>query len=312
MPNPVLATLALEIPTGAAPGEVHLLPPGPFRAEDGRPFDAKAWLLDATIAAQVAARRAAKLGDTLIDYEHQSLHAERNGQPAPAAGWFRALEWRDAGLYAVDVKWTERARSLIAAREYRYISAVFTYLPSSGEILELISAALTNTPALDGLDALIAARREATLEPKPKEPQMADATVAALSHERDSLKTEVAALKASVETLTTERDAAKAKLADYEAKAAKAALAAETAERDALISVALEGDAAKLVPAQEAWAKTQKLADLKHYLDTTPPIALLNRQTGGKASPAALSKDEAAFSEKLGVSKEAFLQAKGN
>jgi len=50
-------------------------------------------------------RVAAAAVDYVIDYHHQTLLAEKNGQPAPAAGWFDALEWREGdGLYAIDVR----------------------------------------------------------------------------------------------------------------------------------------------------------------------------------------------------------------
>ncbi|MCO6441344.1 MAG: hypothetical protein J5I81_09720, partial [Nitrococcus mobilis] len=67
---------------------VQLLPDGQFRARDGRPHDAPGWLIDAAVAERLIARTAAQASATVIDYEHQSLWTELNGQPAPAAGWF--------------------------------------------------------------------------------------------------------------------------------------------------------------------------------------------------------------------------------
>ncbi|MGL9774408.1 MAG: phage protease [Sodalis sp. (in: enterobacteria)] len=49
------------------------------------------------------------------------MHARENGQPAPSGGWYSQLKWVEGlGLFAVDVEWTERARTLIAAGEYRF------------------------------------------------------------------------------------------------------------------------------------------------------------------------------------------------
>ncbi|ABK45571.1 Mu-like protein prophage I protein-like protein [Magnetococcus marinus MC-1] len=80
----------------------------------------------------------------LVDYEHQSMHAEYNGQPAPAAGWIETLEYvAGQGLYAT-VRWTERAKEMIRAGEYRYISPAFNYDNRTGAVSSLISAALTN------------------------------------------------------------------------------------------------------------------------------------------------------------------------
>ena len=304
-----LAALTLELVPAegdAVPTDAHLLHPGPFRANDGRPRDVPAWMLDSVIAAAVVARASQRSSDTLIDYEHQSLHTERNGQPVPAAGWFRDLEWCEGkGLYAVGIRWTDRARGLIAAREYRYISAVFSYHQQTGEVLEIVSVALTNTPALDGLDDLIAARKNNS-NPNPKENHMADEAreTAALTQERDGLKTEVAALKTTVEMLTRERDDARSKLADIEAKAAEAALAVEKVERDSLLE--------RVPPALKASVGNLPLAALKEYVEKAEPLGLLTRQVDGKPAPnaAALTKEEVAFCEKLNVSHEDFNKAK--
>lgn len=75
------------------------------------------------------------------------------------------MEWREgSGLYAIGVEWTENAAAMIAAGEYKFISPVFGY-NRRGEVIELLHAALTNTPALDGMDAvmLAAASRLASL-----------------------------------------------------------------------------------------------------------------------------------------------------
>ncbi len=94
----------------AAEREIQLLPAGEFAARDGRPGKGGKWKIDAAIAAALIALAEARTTPFVLDYEHQTLHAERNGQPAPAAGWFKTLEWREGkGLYATDVQWTERA-----------------------------------------------------------------------------------------------------------------------------------------------------------------------------------------------------------
>ena len=287
------------------PTEAHLLLPGPFRSSDGRPRDVAAWKLDQSIAAAVIARVDAKAGDCLIDYEHQSLHAEWNGQPVPAAGWFKSLEWREGkGLYATGIRWTERARGLIAAREYRYISAVFSYLPQTGEVLEIVSVALTNTPALDGLDALVAARK---LTPNP---QLEMADMAADEKELAALTSECDSLKTNNAVLTQERDGALAELAALKAKNEAAAQEAEKAVHADLLRAALTDG--RITPALKPWAEKLPLAALKEYLDSAAPAAVLNKQADGKPAPtsAALTKEEIAMCEKLGVSHDAFQKAK--
>jgi phage I-like protein len=318
MPSVATASLTLEIAPdaqGGVPAAVHLLPPGPFRATDGRPREVAAWLLDEKIAAQVVARATARKNDILVDYEHQSLHAEWNGQPAPAAGWFRDLEWRDTGLYAVRVRWTDRATAMIAAREYRYISAVFEYLPDTGEVIAIVSVALTNTPALDGLDALAAARRKIHHEENASMPD--DTKLAALTAECDRLKTELAvltaerdALKNKTQELAAGRGAALTQLAAAEASISAAALAAEKTRHAELLTAALADG--RLVPALKPWAEKQTAAALAEYLDASTPSAILNRQaTDAPSGRVALTAEEAAMAEKMGVSHDDFLNARG-
>ncbi|GAB1382581.1 hypothetical protein MASR1M50_09000 [Burkholderiales bacterium] len=98
---------------GAAPaGRVlmQITPAGDFGPSDGRALDVPAWRVDAAIAARViAAHNPAQ--PLVIDYEHQTLNAESNGQPAPAAGWMHALRWIDGrGLFA-EAELTPRAAS---------------------------------------------------------------------------------------------------------------------------------------------------------------------------------------------------------
>ena len=45
------------------------------------------------------------------------------------------------------MEWTQRARAMIEAREYRYISPVFEYRKDSREITRIVGAGLTNDPA---------------------------------------------------------------------------------------------------------------------------------------------------------------------
>lgn len=138
--------------------EIQLFPAGEFRATDGRPKDAPHWFINAELAASVIADFAGRENRTVVDYEHQTLLASQNGQPAPASGWFGQLEWRADGLFAIDVEWTERASSMIESGEYKYISPVFTYDLKTGAVKSLINAALTNHPALDGMDAVAASQ----------------------------------------------------------------------------------------------------------------------------------------------------------
>ncbi|WP_416053123.1 phage protease [Cupriavidus basilensis] len=152
----LIARLSVEISTGSS--AIQLMPAGAFRARDGRPKECDAWHIDAATAAAIVAQVNARETPYVIDYEHQTLTAATSGHPAPAAGWFHKVEWREGeGLFAVDVEWTDKAGTMIAAKEYRFISPVFSYDPKTGEVGQLLHAALTNNPALDGMDEVTVA-----------------------------------------------------------------------------------------------------------------------------------------------------------
>lgn len=318
--NPPHGIAACSIAVTVA-NEIQLFPAGNFRATDGRPHDVPHWFIDAILAAQIIAEFEARANRTVVDYEHQTLLAAQNGQPAPAAGWFGKLEWRESGLFAVDVEWTERATQMIEGGEYRYISPVFAYDKKTGKVLRLLHAALTNNPALDGMDAVAASQFEflnmeklsmnelleqlrwllnmpvtATVDEVAAELQKAIgqlkggnpaiATQAGFNLVAlvQSLNSEIASLK----TAANHPDPAKfAPVATMKALQDEvASLRAEKIERevDDVVEIALsEG---KLLPAQEEWARklgSENLESLKQYLAAAQPIAALSgTQTGGK------------------------------
>lgn len=149
--------------------DIQLFPAGEFRTKDGRPTDVSSWFIDAELAAAIIANFEVRANRTVIDFEHQTLLTAQNGQPAPASGWFSKLEWRESGLFAVDVEWTERASTMIASGEYKYISPVFAYDKETGAIKSVLNAALTNNPALDGMDAVAATQFHQLINQSDKE-----------------------------------------------------------------------------------------------------------------------------------------------
>lgn len=145
----------LPVPT-ADTNEIilQLTPAGKFQPADGRAMSVPNWYIDRAVATKVIERFNARNQPVVIDYEHQTLHKEENGQPAPAAAWIRELIWEEGkGLFA-RAELTAKARTAIAEKEYLYISPVFRFSPVSGHVTEMEMAALTNTPALHGLPAL--------------------------------------------------------------------------------------------------------------------------------------------------------------
>lgn len=313
--NQRLAALTFQI--DPAHKAVRVFPAGNFRSADGsgRPADAPAWHIDAASAASLIARSQSRSDRKVIDYEHQTLKAAENGKPAPAAGWIAALEWRapagsePGGLYMTP-DWTENAAAMIAAKEYRYISPVFTY-DSTGRVLDLLHAGLTNTAGLDGLTdlAALSAHFFPRLDPHPnplpggegdfKEKPMklllaalglaetdtedkALAAVAALKAKSDGAETKVATLTAQVNQAP---DPAKyVPMATHtQTQNALASLTSqvEQGERDNLVEVALSDG--RILSAQEAYWRAQPVAALKAYLEVAQPVAALaGTQTGGK------------------------------
>lgn len=134
-----------------------LIPEGQFSGLDGRPHDAPFWSLTAERGRQIALALNNRAIDLVIDYEHGTLKSQTDGKPAPASGWIKSFEYVDGiGLCSSDFKWTTQAQGFIDTEEYKYLSPVFSYTPQ-GDITGLLCVALTNTPNLDELPALLAA-----------------------------------------------------------------------------------------------------------------------------------------------------------
>ena len=94
--------------------------------------------------------------DVALDFEHGML--EPDGKPAPAAGWAH-LDLRTDGIWLTDIKWTPKMLEYLKNGEYRYLSPAFDVNPDTREIVEIINVAVTNLPATDHIEALVAANR---------------------------------------------------------------------------------------------------------------------------------------------------------
>jgi phage I-like protein len=307
----------------AGSSEIQLLPAGEFAPRDGR--TAK-WSLSDEQGQRLADQlnAASAKNAFLIDYEHQTLYAEKNGQPAPAAGWATKFEWRPGkGLFATDVAWTDRAAEHIKAGEYRYISPVFLTNKATGEILRVINAGLVNQPALPGMQEVAEKFAAKFLSDEPgsssnpteysmkaialllglpgeaTEDQIA-AAVHALKIKVDAGQSEVVALKAQVTTADTAVTALQTELNQL-----KASITA--AERDALIEQALKDG--KLAPAAKDWAKSLSLEALKGFVAVATPVTP-GSQSGGKGAEGAgpLSAEAKEVCRMLGISEEDYLK----
>jgi len=299
-PPPAVAALHSELVGGPIPTALRLIPAGTFGASDGR--QQGPWELTDADGRRLVAEMAARQSDRYIDYEHATLHAKQSGQPAPAAGWFSALEWRPGdGLWAVDVAWTAAAAERIAAREYRYISPLFSFDAATGRVLQLLGASLTNDPGLDGLTDLAALAAQ-YLIPKPTTETRMPETLKKLLAAVQALQTNVAALTAQAATPDPAKFVPIASLSAVQAEhaATQTQLAALTAKvRAAELDAVIEAGkaAGKITPALEGWAReygTQNLAGLSAYLKDTAVVCTPgSTQTGGKSAVSGVADQDA-------------------
>lgn len=139
-------------------GWLQLLPAGAFKAVDGRPFDVESgqWFIDKIVFEAMMQNTPHQETDLVLDYEHQTLNSPKNGNPAPAAGYFNLteIEWREGQGVFIKPRLTPKATDFIEGKEYRYLSCVFAYDKITGHPSYIHSAALTNRPAVDGMEPL--------------------------------------------------------------------------------------------------------------------------------------------------------------
>ena len=331
-----VAVCAFEIGAGsggAVPEEIRLLPDGEFAALDGRRWD-----LTPDAAARIVARLRGRQTRIVVDYEHQTLHAGANGQPAPAAGWVdpQSVEYRPGqGIYG-RVTWTAKAATAIEADEYAYLSPVFPH-GKDGVPTDLYHIALTNFPALtdqEALGRLAAARFSPTTT---EEESIVDRTqlIAALGLAADASDADInaavaagreaqaglAALRQSLDLEEGEEpgqaiaalkssgspDPAKWVPVEVydEARQQLAALKAngDEAEIDRLIEEGL-ADGRIAGKATADYLREGGLAMLKAHMDDAVPVAALTAsQTGGKKPEDEKKKDGELTEEELAVCK---------
>ncbi|MFQ2524642.1 phage protease [Aeromonas caviae] len=294
--NPVsgerLAVLEAQL-TPQGDGWYQLLPVGPFKARDGRPFDVPGghWQLDKSIATTLINRAKALGQDILIDYDHQTLKVDQNGQPAPAAGWYNGdeIEWREGlGLF-IKPRWTERAAALVAAKEYRFLSAVFPY-DIQGRPLELRMTAITNDPGVVGMQALAALSAQPTQTGPLATPAQAAQKEKTMNEHLIALLGKLGIQLGADGQLTAEQGTAALAAFDSLQASAKKALeleAALSAEKASLAALKAQPggqvDLAQFVPVATYNALVTQVATLTAQVDTTDATTLIKEaRTAGK------------------------------
>lgn len=197
-------------------GYIQALPDGHFASVDGRPDDVAGgkWLMDSIAFAALQANTPHKAGDLVIDYEHQTLNKEKNGQPAPAAGWFNIddVQYRQGQGLFIKPRFTDNAIAYLTAKEYKYFSLVFGYDTSTGRPQFIHSAALTNRPGVDGMLPLAALATLAALNTSLNPHELIQSTDTEELHVNPLLRKILAALGVDVPedatALTAEQEVA--------------------------------------------------------------------------------------------------------
>ncbi len=289
-----------EMEVGGAPEVISVLPMGHVKSAKGE-FD-----VDEESFASMKAQIAQRGVDLVVDYEHQTL----TGEQAPAAGWVKEL-FLDDGQIKARVEWTGRAKEYLSNKEYRYLSPVITVRKSDNKAMGLHSIALTNTPAIEHMEAIVNSlnfeggqnnmdfmkelAKLLGLGEDATEEQVMEALKACLA-ENKSLKEnaeagqqqptendKVVANKEVCELLGLKAGAATADVAAAimalkggagladEVKALKEKLA----DRDAEEAVEMALKAGKITPAQRGWAKgyaLKNLDDFKDFVEKAPQV----------------------------------------
>lgn len=126
------------------PDRIRILPVGRISSEKGD------FVVDEESYNAMKAEMQRRGIDIVIDYEHQTLE----GVQAPAGGWVKDLAYTPEAIEA-KVEWTPKAQEYLKNKEYRYLSPVVLTRKSDNKAVALHSLALTNTPAINGMFAIV-------------------------------------------------------------------------------------------------------------------------------------------------------------
>lgn len=140
----LIACAGQSVELSGVPTEIKILPLGNVHSQKGDfEVDEESFEL---IRKQFKDRKL----DLVIDYEHQTLADVQ----APAGGWIKDLYKGEDAIMA-KVEWTPKAAEYLKNKEYRYLSPVVLVRKKDHKATAIHSVALTNTPAIDGMFALV-------------------------------------------------------------------------------------------------------------------------------------------------------------
>lgn len=257
----------------APPSEFRIFRKGENRSEKGT------FVFDDTSALSVMREYASHNKPMRFDYNHGTLlEAPPTPEAALSAGTF-VPEIRDGELWATKCSWTPRASKLVSDGEYGEFSPYFDHT-KTGVITRLINCALTNLPALDDIESLVAASATRTEEPSVETCTACTALntrLSAMDEECKALKVKLSAFEEKDKDDSTKATALKAVTGQETLAAALGTvagwkqkaegydkLAADTAEREAtslraeMTSVLDEGAKALKVTGKPGETGTQR------------------------------------------------------
>ncbi|MCA9252841.1 MAG: phage protease [Phycisphaerae bacterium] len=263
----MISLMGARIGEGDVPEKLVVAPWGEVESKSG------AFVVDQEGGEEAVAAFVAHGTDLPIDYEHQTLggvYASPTGA-APAAGWIKGLEVVAGEGLVASVTWTDRARELLSAKAYRYLSPVVLLRKSDRKVVAIHSVALTNKPAIVGMAAIV---------------NHASADVAG------ELDVELAALRERL-CVDDESDMATV-LAAACARIGELEDSSQAKEIDALIERAMADG--KLSPAQRGWAERLAHADralFDEWLQHAPVVVALGRLVSTERSGSIKSVEKA-------------------
>lgn len=273
--------------------------------------------------------------DIVIDYEHQTLE----GGEAPAGGWIKSLRWEEGIGVMAQVDWTDKAKSYLANREYRYLSPVVLVRKSDNLAIRLHSVALTNTPAITGMTAIVNSENLDDFERMGLEMDLLKALIELLGLPADTTEeTLIQAIKelkgemdgvltanSEIKTLLGLADTATIEDAKGTIIALKnptgvvseaefLALKQKVDSKDAKAVVELALTEGKLLPAQKEWAIEYALSNRKgfeNFIEKAPKVVPMGGDTPPKkTAQTTLDETEMKVCKDLGITPEEYLKSK--
>lgn len=280
---------ANALPDGAGiPEWIHLLPAGRVETYDGRgPYTA------ADLAAIVAASMDYK-ARIVVDENHATDLAAKQGLPAPAKGYIVAMEARADGIWA-QVDWTAAGRALLADRAYWGISPVFHHT-KDGRVVRILRAALTNDPALRGLTALSSETEASMVDMK----KLARALDLAEDADEDAILAAIARMKEkSAETMPAETLAELGRIFGVEGEATAVLAAAKLAKASGGAAQDLATQLAAVRTELDALKSAALRAASEAYVDQALREGRAGVNAGNRDELVALHMEHPAVVEKL-------------